>query len=150
MGTFRYGKTSRKAYILFYQNKYSGVAAETCDAPSWPLMATHQDIGLNGANTATELCPPNPNELEIPACQRDSSSSPLHQCQTAREGAILSTALHVCIDSSPLTDVYLVPLFHPTHRVKFINCRLRILQSIEGEKGVFSQNFSKFSVTSNV
>jgi hypothetical protein len=25
--------------------------------------------GLNGANTTTELCPPNPKELEIPAEQ---------------------------------------------------------------------------------
>jgi hypothetical protein len=31
----------------------------------WQLARMNQ--GLNGANTTTELCPPNPNELEIDA-----------------------------------------------------------------------------------
>ncbi len=45
-----------------------------CESPSWALAQTsHTDSSfavhhsLNGANTTTELWPPNPNELEIAA-----------------------------------------------------------------------------------
>jgi len=96
---------------------------------SWPLIAIHKSpgYGLERCEHCHRVVPTKSKRIGD-TCMPEGGTHHHHHYTSARlPGREQFSSVLVCIDSSPLTDVYLVPLFYPTHRVKFINCRLRIL-----------------------